>query len=178
MKKALLTIALSLGIYSQVQAFGLNILHDTQKKLDFIFEWHLDGGTGISLYHGVNNVQFDWTEHVYNTPGQLDDVQVDFLIYGPLFHEDDFYHNGIEPPIHRGQAGLLYQPYPTNFIGFYALPGAQGAKNKLGNDMMSVRITFFEKDFLPPVPVPEGGATWLLLSLALLPLALFKIRIA
>ena len=164
-KYILLTLAL--GICS-AGAIGLTIHHDTQQKLDFTFDWYPNERTGPSIYQGLSYVQFDWTTHIYNTPGFPDDAEVDFLIYSPLFHEE-----GVEPPIHRAGLGLLYLPYPDNFIGFFEFPGADGkAKVKLGADLMSVRFTFHEKDYL--FPAPDTGGTLGLMMFACAGLLLLK----
>jgi hypothetical protein len=165
MKKALLTIALSLGIYSQAQAITMAILHDTPQKLTVELDWHPGANGGVGIYQGLHSVQFDLTPYQSGEFGELDEVHVDLLAFGPVFGPDDLalgWMHGV---------GILRFRYPFFGTGEPEFVDVVQMSGKLAPDQMSTRWTFFAKDYLPAVPVPEGGATWLLLSLALLPLA-------
>ena len=84
-----------------------------------------------------------------------DFILLDVFADSPLFHEPDRLHTRFK----RGDLGLHYQPYPSNFIGV-----EEGWINKLdktmkvAHDQQSARFTFHEKDYLP-VPVPDAGST-------------------
>ena len=147
-------IALALGI-CPASAIFLDVHHDTQKKLDFTFDWHEVLFPFQGLYSGFSTIMIDWQSYG-------DFVQVDFYVESPLFHD---------PPLtftQRADINLIYQPYPDNFIEIYHPEWVEWAGGKIAKDQMSARFKFFEKDYLPaPIPVPDGGSTMILLGMAL-----------
>ena len=163
MKKLKYTLlALALGIYS-AQASTLTVLHDTQKKLDFTFDWHDIAGPFIGPYpyQGVSSITLDLSPYLSDDPNLESVIDLKFMIDSPLFHDP--------PDMFTQRAGmrLVYLPYPSNIIRIDEA-GVYLGKMKLADDLMSVRLTFHEKDYLPaPIPVPDTGSTLGMLAFAL-----------
>ena len=165
MKKLKYTlIALALGICS-ASAMTLTIHHDTQKKLDFTFDWH-DLLSFPTRYDGIASVYFNFDLYPSGEPNVPDYIDFDIYSESPLFHDPLLFFP------QRAGLYLAYQPYPSNFIGLPFLEGDlrnNGRNMKLAKDQQSARWTFFEKDYLPaPIQVPEGGSTLLLMGIAMI----------
>lgn len=162
-------LALVLGI-CPAGAITLSVHHDTQKKLDFTIDWH-----DVSSFQQEGNFSVghasvgEWAE--YSLWGGSY-IEFEIFAISPLFHD---------PPLffpQRGELGLFYQPYPSNYLGIISIdegpffdPVSDGSQikhpyMKIAQDAQSARWTFHEKDFLP-VSVPDGGSTLMLLGMAL-----------
>ena len=160
MKKLKYTlIALALGICS-ASAIFLDVHHDTQKKLDFTIDWHIALPViEPNPYQGFSVITLYPFPYLSDDPNFEDFIDFAVYIESPLFHD---------PPLtftRRAQWLLVYHPYPDNLIRI-DFPTSIW---KLGNDLMSARFTFHEKDYLPaPIQVPEGGPTLLLMGIAMI----------
>jgi hypothetical protein len=171
MKKSLIAIALSLGIYS-AEAISFTVLHDTRQKLTVELDWHPGAPPSpippSGIYQGLHSVQFDLTPY---QSGEFDVVHVDLLAFGPVFGPNDLalgWMHGV---------GILLFKYPffgtvdPEFVDVVEMSG------KLAPDQMSNRWTFFAKDYLPylpAVPVPDISSTFGLFTIALCGLMIFK----
>lgn len=144
-------LALVLGI-CPAGAVTLEVLKDTNKKLDFVVDWHNGIGFEPIPHDGPSFVSIGWDSYSWNFNTQTF-IDFDLYVLSPVFHETEPFYN-----IVRASFYMIFDG--PDFKEFYLPEQVLLEKNpymKLAHDNQSARWTFHEKDFLP-VGVPDGGS--------------------